>query len=261
MVRPVVAVVCAGLAVALLSAAGPGGLPSAVAADKPAVATVTDRPDVQTAMAAARAQGSRVEALSERTAESSTWANPDGSLYTEFAMAPIRVRAADGSWADVDLTLVNRGGVLGPKVSPVPFALGGAGSTVVASEVLPTGTVEVGWDAKLPAPVLSGDRATYREVRPGVDLVVQALRSGFEVSFVVKSRPAAPLSLPLGLTLKGLSATEQSDGSLHLLDRDGQQVGRVGRRGCSGRAPQRGAPRRRITRWWTRRCRRRGPAR
>ncbi len=228
MVRPVVAVVCAGLAVALLSAAGPGGLPSAVAAETSAVAKVTDRPDVQTAMAAARGQGSRVEALSERTAESSTWANPDGSLYTEFAMAPIRVQGVDGGWQDVDLTLVERDGVIGPKVSPVPFSLGGAGSTAVASGALGAGVAEVGWVRALPEPVLSGTTATYPEVQPGVDLLVQALRTGFEVSFVVKSRPSAPLSLPLSLTLNGLTASQSADGSVSLTDTRGREAGRGG---------------------------------
>ena len=49
----------------------------------------------------------------------------------------------------------------------------------------------VGWHGRLPEPVLAGSTATYPEVRPGVDLVVEALNTGFEYFLVVKTRQAA----------------------------------------------------------------------
>lgn len=219
------------LAVGLLGAVGPVA-PASAAEDAAAVTKtpkLTSRLDVPSARVAARAQGAPVEALSERTSTSTTWVNPDGSFDTELAMAPVRVKQPDGSWADVDLSLARgASGVIGPKVSPVPFAVAGAGSSTVASAALAAAVTEVGWSGPLPAPVLTGPTATYPEVRPGVDLVVRALRSGFEVSFVIKSRPTGPLSLPLSLTLRGLSASVQADGALSLVDGTGKELGRGG---------------------------------
>ncbi|MGW0432745.1 DNRLRE domain-containing protein [Micromonospora sp. NPDC003197] len=51
--------------------------------------------------------------------------------------------------------------------------------------------VSLGWRGELPQPVLDGPKATYVEVRPGVDLVIEAGRTGFEYFFVVKTPEAA----------------------------------------------------------------------
>ncbi|MGW4894124.1 ricin-type beta-trefoil lectin domain protein [Kitasatospora sp. NPDC004240] len=79
-----------------------------------------------------------------------------------------------------------------------------------------------GWLGKLPQPKLEGNRATYVDARPGVDLVLEATRTGFEQFLVVKN-PAAvsqagTLTLPLDTT--GLTVARQADGSIHLLDKD-----------------------------------------
>jgi hypothetical protein len=50
--------------------------------------------------------------------------------------------------------------------------------------------VTVGWRGKLPAPVLSGTIATYVDALPGVDVLVEAVRTGFEYSLRVKDRAA-----------------------------------------------------------------------
>src|SRR5262249_7056340 len=53
-----------------------------------------------------------------------------------------------------------------------------------------TDAVTLGWRGALPAPTLAGTRATYAEGMPGVDLVVEAARTGFEYSYVAKDRAA-----------------------------------------------------------------------
>jgi hypothetical protein len=98
----------------------------------------------------------------------------------------------------------------------------------LVSEALAGGTVQVSWDSPLPTPVLSGTTATYPDVRPGVDLVVESLRSGLEVSFVVKAKPTVGLVLPLTVGVKGLSSLAQADGSVKLTDSKGQVVGQGG---------------------------------
>ena len=172
-------VVCAALVMTFLGTVAPtasAGPATGTAATATKSAPVTSRPDIPSARVAAKAQGSRVEALSERSETSTTYVNPDGSLDTELALGPVRVRQSDGSWADVDLALAADGsGVIGPKVSPVPFAVGRAGSSTAASAVFAAAVAEVGWTSALPSPVLTGQSATYPEVRTGVDLVVRSL--------------------------------------------------------------------------------------
>jgi RHS repeat-associated protein len=184
---------------------------------------------VGSAVLAARTQGSPVTVDSLTTESSLTVANPDGSLTQELSMGTARVRQGDGAWADVDLSLApTADGGFAPKVGPVPVAVSGGGNRTAVSESVAGGVVQVGWDAALPAPTIAGDTATYAGVRPGVDLVVQMLRTGFEVSFVVRARPAGSLSLPLTMTLQGLSADTAADGSLTLRSADGAPVGRGG---------------------------------
>ncbi|MFK0195862.1 DNRLRE domain-containing protein [Kitasatospora sp. NPDC090308] len=83
--------------------------------------------------------------------------------------------------------------------------------------------VELGWQGKLPKPKLSGSTATYTDARPGVDLVLEATRTGFEQYLVVKDRSAisqaGTLTLPLDTT--GYRVERQDDGSIRLTDPSG----------------------------------------
>ncbi|MFF2660042.1 ricin-type beta-trefoil lectin domain protein [Kitasatospora sp. NPDC058032] len=83
--------------------------------------------------------------------------------------------------------------------------------------------VELGWLGKLPKPTLSGSTATYTDARPGVDLVLEATRTGFEQYLIVKNRDAVSqagtLTLPLDTT--GYRVERQEDGSIHLTDTAG----------------------------------------
>ena len=81
--------------------------------------------------------------------------------------------------------------------------------------------VRFGWLGKLPKPRLEGSKATYVDARPGVDLVLQATRTGFEQFLVVKDRAAVSqagtLTVPLDTT--GMNVVPQADGSIQLVDR------------------------------------------
>ena len=48
--------------------------------------------------------------------------------------------------------------------------------------------VVLGWPGKLPAPVLDGTRATYTDVSPGLDVVVESRRSGFGLPHDFRTR-------------------------------------------------------------------------
>jgi hypothetical protein len=176
---------------------------------------VVSRPDVVSAAVSARAQGSRVEVESLRTATATTWSNPDGTMTTEAHAAAIRYRDSSGAWQDVDLTLMKgTDGAVYPAGHAHDLQLGKPSDTpggVFASATAGAGR-QVEWLApwRLPEPSLEGTKATYAEVQPGVDLVLDARRSGFEQDFVVKQRPATAPVWRIPLRTKGLTAKPQA---------------------------------------------------
>ncbi len=195
---------------------------------KPAQELVKDRPDRLSAAITAKAQGSRVEVVNERTEFSSTWVNPDGTSTTEQHAGQIRYREG-GVLKDVDLTLEPRAdGTVAPRGHALGLVLGKGG----AGKGAPLATigdghgrqVTLGAPTALPEPVLDGTRVTYPNVTPGVDLVVEARRTGFEQDFVLRTRPTGPVSWQLPLATKGLTARSESDGSVSFIDSRGEVV-------------------------------------
>jgi len=196
-------------------------------------ALVAERPDRPSALLTARVQRARVEILSERTETSSTWANPDGTLTTELSSGPVRFRDHAGAWRDIDVTLEQAAdGSVRARAHPLGLALAGPGGAPGKARDLvrvSAGGREVafGWRGALPRPVVDGTRATYPEVLPDVDLVVEATRTGFEQSLVVKARPADPAALAVGLpvTLRGLTARGRAGGGVEFVAGDGRVAG------------------------------------
>ncbi|WP_241996363.1 RHS repeat-associated core domain-containing protein [Kribbella antiqua] len=220
--RFVAVLVSAALLVSGLEARQPAE--AAPAADpKPAAPKVNSRPDVVSASVTARSQGSRVEVESMRTATSTTWANPDGTMTTDAHTAPVRFKAANGAWSPVDLTLAKgTDGAVAPRGHQFGLRLGkrnAAAGQVFASATAGAGR-QVEWLApwKLPEPGLAGTKATYAEIQPGVDLMLDARRSGFEADFVVKQRPATAPVWRIPLRTKGLTARQSKDGAIEFVD-------------------------------------------
>jgi RHS repeat-associated protein len=192
-----------------------------------------ERPDRAAALLTARWCGGRVEVAGEKSETTQVWAFPDGSLQEDVAVAPVRVRAGSG-WVPVDLTLRPNGD---GSVTPVAAAgdprlsgATGAGTHVLAAMGGGSGRVSVGWTGFLPAPVLSGDTATYPEVLPGVDLLVRVTRTGLEQSFVVKDRSAAGRVAGLVLPVTAVGAASyrvDAAGNLTLVDAQGSAVARA----------------------------------
>ncbi|MFJ4918480.1 RHS repeat-associated core domain-containing protein [Streptomyces sp. NPDC088725] len=167
---------------------------------------------------------------SETTATSTTSAEPDGTFTETLSPLPVRVERADGSWADVDATLVKAAdGSYTPKMTPSKLALSGGGSGPLA--LLDEGgrTVSVSWPTSLPAPVVSGATATYANVLPDVDLVVTANgQGGFSEVLVIKSAQAAAnpalATLTLATRTSGVSLTADGAGNLSATDASGTVV-------------------------------------
>jgi RHS repeat-associated protein len=173
-------------------------------------------------MVTARWCGGRVEIAGDRSETTQVWANPDGTSTAEIYSGPVRLRDATGAWVPVDLALVAaRDGSVSAKAHPSGLRLSGRQADGDHDLVtLGTGddAVTIGWRGPLPVPRLAGTRATYDEVMAGVDLVVEATRTGFEYSFVVKDRAALARlgSVSMRLRSKRAARVDPASGGLTL---------------------------------------------
>ncbi|MFQ6148525.1 DNRLRE domain-containing protein [Streptomyces seoulensis] len=170
-------------------------------------------------------QDKRIEVLSDRTEDTSTYVNPDGTLTTESYAGPIRVHQDDGSWKAINTNLTDSGAQLEPEVASAQIALSDGGDKKLASVGDGQKTsFGMDWSSTLPAPDIDGDTASY-QVDDGVTLTVQALAQGFEQSIVLASPPDAATSYRIPLDLQGLSLTQDSEsGHLQLHNADGKVV-------------------------------------
>ncbi|WP_406115500.1 DNRLRE domain-containing protein [Kitasatospora purpeofusca] len=217
----------AALGATMLTAAQPAA--AAPAAPAPELSTGTGpAPDVPSARLAARLRGTPVEALGSRSPTSTTWANPDGTLTTETAAGPVRYRSGE-TWVDVDVTFARQAdGSVRSKAHPRGLALSGAKGTRATSFgaaasapaqdllALTAGdrSVSMRWKGGLPEPRIDGAKATYPEALPGADLVIEATRTGYEQSVVLKRRPAEASTFTLPIRAPGVTAAQQPDGSV-----------------------------------------------
>ncbi|MEU0097963.1 DNRLRE domain-containing protein [Streptomyces sp. NPDC006267] len=203
--------------------------PQQPAAEKESKPTATQAADIASAKVAARLSGKRVEALSERTENSTTWVNKSGSLTTEMSSGPVRFQR-DGQWVDVDVDLVRQSdGSVEAQAHPAGLSLAGKGgalpkSLAAAAKAPARDLVTLGsgdeqitlqWRGGLPAPELDGTRATYPDALPDADVVVEATRTGFEQFVEINKRPATgAYSYTLPLETEGLKVKQLKDGSL-----------------------------------------------
>jgi hypothetical protein len=198
----------------------------------PAAAAPPDIPKVghtlEEASRFAAASGEPVEVADRTTETSLTFANADGSLTTKLADGPVRVRQGD-SWHAVDTNLeVRPDGTIGPKAAASQITLSGGGAGLLARLGTKDGTFELRSPWSLPQPTLSGPAATYAEVMPGVDVVVEATVEGFSYNLVVKNREAASnpalRSIHFPVSTTGLSLrTDRPSGPVYVAQ-DGREV-------------------------------------
>ncbi|WP_182920440.1 DNRLRE domain-containing protein [Nocardioides cavernaquae] len=192
---------------------------------------MAERPDAMSAALTARSQGKRVEDTSQRTERSSTWANPDGTWTTENHLGVQRFKDSQGKWVEVNLDLAAQpDGSVEPVAHPLGLKFPGKGP---AGEIrLDEGqgrTVSMVLPGELTKPTVDGLKATYADVAPGVDVVLESRRTGFEQTFVLDERPTegAAVSWDLQLKTKGLTAKAQGDGSINFVDAKNKVVSHI----------------------------------
>ncbi|MFC0003707.1 LamG-like jellyroll fold domain-containing protein [Micromonospora siamensis] len=201
--------------------------PSAAAPVAPAARTATGPLTVDQAMTEAKRTGKPVEATAAGTSTSALTAQPDGTVELTQSAVPTRTRV-DGRWKTLDPTLVRRSdGTVTAMVTSNPIRLSAGGTGPLAQMTSGDRALSVSVPLALPAPVLSGQTATYPEVLPGVDLTVRVTpEGGFSHVFVVKNRTAAanPKLAALDLTTRaeGVTLTADAAGNITGRDRTGQ---------------------------------------
>lgn len=251
---PRVALAVAGL-LALETALVVEGTGEAVALQSqlPAVDTTqyaTEADNLPSAVVAARLSGKRVEAVSERTESTTTWANPDGTVTMDAASGPVRFRdEATGRWRTIDVELARMvDGSIAAKDHPFGLKLAGRTPAAKAARVMASGDAgdaqttsvplvtldggddrELGlaWRGVLPEPVLSGTTARYANALTATDLIIET-RTGFEQFLELKDRSAVDAngSVTLTLNAKGIEARANADRSLTFLHAESaKQVG------------------------------------
>ncbi|MYY11980.1 DNRLRE domain-containing protein [Streptomyces sp. SID4919] len=99
-----VAVAVGGLTYAGTRPDGPSGDGTRDASDRTRRPTAIQQVTAADAVAKAARTGRRTEATALRTADSTTWARPDGLMAKELHVSPVRARV-DGEWKPIDLGL------------------------------------------------------------------------------------------------------------------------------------------------------------
>jgi hypothetical protein len=146
------------------------------------------------ASAAARRSGRTVQVPALTTDTTTVTAQPGGDFMLREYTLPVRVRQGQ-RWVRVNTRLAGTRAGLAALAVPddaVTFSPGGAGPVAVISA--DGGSLALRWPGELPVPSVSGSSATYRNVLPGVDLVLTAISSvsgGFSEVLVIRSAAAA----------------------------------------------------------------------
>ncbi|MFJ3927540.1 ricin-type beta-trefoil lectin domain protein [Streptomyces sp. NPDC090022] len=234
---PVAAAVAASLGAGLLVAP-----PATAAGDRghgPATAnwpaptsgpapTETDKA-LETARGQARSSGKQVAVGHLTTESSQTFANPDGTLTTDTAPVPQRVRTAAGTWQPVDTTLrAGADGTVAPTAVPSKVSFSGGGSGPMATTTTADGRkLAVKAPFTLPRPELNGDSALYKSVLPDVDLELTATAlGGWRQVLVVRTPQAAAnpalKKIQLGIEADGLTVSADGAGNLKATDGQGR---------------------------------------
>ena len=125
-----------------------------------------------------------VEIPDQRAASVTAFRHPDGARTIVLSSGPIRLRRGT-DWLPIDLTLRrDPDGGIRPVAHPDTVWLSGGGRPADAAAVRgPDGSnIALPWNAPLPAPKLTGNRAVYPDARPGADLVIEVTRTGYVAS-------------------------------------------------------------------------------
>ncbi|MEV6500794.1 DNRLRE domain-containing protein [Streptomyces prunicolor] len=171
----------------------------------------------------ARLQDRKIEVLSERATDSTTYALPSGELQTEAYAGPVRVKR-DGAWKDIDTSLSDTGADLTPQAAAADITVSDGGDTQLASVTKGKESFGLGWEDKLPTPEVKDSTASY-DLGSGQTLSVTALAQGFSENIALAQQPDGDaVSYRIPLNLDGLELSQADSGHLLLKNGDGDLV-------------------------------------
>ncbi|MGW2961749.1 DNRLRE domain-containing protein [Streptomyces sp. NPDC001220] len=197
--------------------------PAETAAASAGASAPAEAQDEASASLMARQQGRKIEVLSDRTADSTTYALPTGGLQTEAYAGPVRVKE-NGEWKDIDTSLSDTGADLTPAAAAADIAVSDGGDTDLASVTKGKDSFGLGWEDKLPAPSVNDSTASYN-LGSGQTLSVTALAQGFSENLRLTQQPDDDtVSYRIPLNLDGLKLSQADSGHLLLKDADGKLV-------------------------------------
>ena len=172
-----------------------------------------------------------VELTSKRDACSSVYRLPNGTMRAVVSRTPVHYKDADGTWQDVNNTLV-------PAATPGEYRnAGGALSETFADPAVAGHAVSVGasdWsvDIDMPGstlgqPSVLGSGASYLGAAQDTNLLYQPTGSGLKET-VVLQKADAPTTFRFFVTTHGLTLERDAKGSWVFVDKGGGQVARMG---------------------------------
>jgi YD repeat-containing protein len=165
-----------------------------------------------------------VEVTKDRTANTSVFQNPDGTLTARVYSRAVHYRTASGTWADIDTTLVQGPDGRWTERADSPaasFAANGNDSSLVSYG--PNSTEQVGFSLQGAAGVTgkaSGSTITYPGIAASSDLSYAATSSGVKETLLLHDA-SAPTTWTFPLYLKGLTPSVAADGSVVFKDSSG----------------------------------------
>ncbi|ELP62745.1 DNRLRE domain-containing protein [Streptomyces turgidiscabies] len=179
--------------------------------------------DEASAVLMARLQHRKIEVLSARTADSSTYALPDGQMQTQAYAGPVRTKVG-GVWKNIDTSLSDTGSDLTPAAAPADVAVSDGGDTRLASVSKGKRSFGLGWAVKLPTPSVKANTASYA-LGGGQTLSVSALAQGFSENIRLARKPAdGAVTYRIPVNLAGLKLSRAASGHLLLKDTTGTLV-------------------------------------
>jgi RHS repeat-associated protein len=167
--------------------------------------------------------------IHKRTAKADVYDNPDGTQTAVLRTAPVNWQDKNGTWHPIDATLVDDAGRWRNKSARVAVKMAGTSGEGPLAEVAGDGW-SVAYDLEGAKPGIKStakdDKATYKGLLPDTDLEQRALPEGVKDELIVHKQPAGSddLVLRYPLTLQGVTAAAQKDGSIAFSTADGTKV-------------------------------------
>ena len=166
------------------------------------------------------------EIVSQRTATTSVFQNANGTRTMRVYSRPVHFKQANGSWADINTSLVSQGadGRWSEKANTQAPSFAGLADAPQLVSIALDGSHSMAYGLQGAGPVaakISGSQVTYPGALPFADVVYNAEAASVKESLVLHSADA-PTRWVFPLQLRGLAASLDKQGDVVFTDASGQ---------------------------------------